>query len=430
MHCVRTLVWGVVVAGLALPSSLFAAPPALIPYVGHLTTDGGAPFDGAANFVVTLHADANTSDVLWGPEAHNAIAVEAGIASFVLGSLQTFSPGLFASGALWLEVTVDGTTLSPRQQLLSVPFALQSADAERLGGVLPEDYLLAGGDADVTSITVDAGIQLGNDTATCDASKAGTIRWTSTAFEGCDGNDWVALGASNGTGSTQASAGATCKAILDAGNADGDKVYWVDPNGGGTTDAFRVYCDMSGGGWMMALHYVAGAHTLSSGTGSIATDNFMYCDETTSCAKGFDASRNPPGPTFRGNLDLRAAALPAASFTQFKVQCDSDTHTFSNNSMTFEDNDGNKEFVDATHWWHTGISNVTRWRSSHYACGVGLSAANGTHADFGYCTDGDASGSNGGTVAGLSIWNDVVYINCGAHGGGGELGSDYRIWIR
>jgi hypothetical protein len=50
-------------------------------------------------------------------------------------------------------------------------------------------------------------------------------------------------------GETQATAGITCKDILDNGCNVRDGIYWIDPNGGSKSDAFEVYCDMTGGGW-------------------------------------------------------------------------------------------------------------------------------------------------------------------------------------
>ena len=50
-------------------------------------------------------------------------------------------------------------------------------------------------------------------------------------------------------GETQATAGTTCKQILDNACLPRDGVYWINPDGGSTANAFEVYCDMSGGGW-------------------------------------------------------------------------------------------------------------------------------------------------------------------------------------
>jgi len=50
-------------------------------------------------------------------------------------------------------------------------------------------------------------------------------------------------------GETQATAGTTCKQILDNSCLARDGVYWINPDGGSTDNAFEVYCDMSSGGW-------------------------------------------------------------------------------------------------------------------------------------------------------------------------------------
>jgi len=50
---------------------------------------------------------------------------------------------------------------------------------------------------------------------------------------------------------TQATAGTTCKQILDIGCDVTSGMYWINPDGGSTANAFEVYCDMTsgGGGW-------------------------------------------------------------------------------------------------------------------------------------------------------------------------------------
>ncbi len=51
-----------------------------------------------------------------------------------------------------------------------------------------------GSAAPASKLDVAGGVKVSNDASACTAAKAGTIRWTGTAFQGCDGKAWVSLG--------------------------------------------------------------------------------------------------------------------------------------------------------------------------------------------------------------------------------------------
>ena len=96
-------------------------------------------------------------------------------------------------------------------------------------------------------------VQIGNDVGACNGGRSGTLRWTGAAVQVCDGTAWKDLGAAGGSGGSQTAAGLSCEDILTAGASTGDGVYWIDPNGGSSSDAFQVWCDMTtdGGGWTL-----------------------------------------------------------------------------------------------------------------------------------------------------------------------------------
>ncbi|WP_158247324.1 MopE-related protein [Geothermobacter hydrogeniphilus] len=107
-----------------ITATVFAAPN-LVNYQGVLTDSSGAPVTNAGQAMTFRLYDAPTAGkLLW--EETRAVAVQNGSYSLLLGSVTPFPADLFQSDGLWLEIIVGGEVLGSRQQLASVPYALQA----------------------------------------------------------------------------------------------------------------------------------------------------------------------------------------------------------------------------------------------------------------------------------------------------------------
>jgi hypothetical protein len=93
-------------------------------YQGRLADNAGAPLDGSYGMSFALYDAASAGNLVWGPEVHDAVPVNDGLFSVGLGSRTTGGiPTTTWNGDRYLEITVGGETLSPRELIRSVPIA-------------------------------------------------------------------------------------------------------------------------------------------------------------------------------------------------------------------------------------------------------------------------------------------------------------------
>ena len=161
-----TIIRGLVAAlafGLLLPQ---AAPAQLtlgtsFNYQGKLAS-GGAPVTGTADLQFSLWDAEQNGGLVGSTVAINNAAVTNGLFSVNLD----FGQAVFDGRALWVEIAVRSpagsgsfTTLSPRQQLMATPYALQTrglfVDASvnlGVGTTSPTQKLTVGGDAIIKGV--------------------------------------------------------------------------------------------------------------------------------------------------------------------------------------------------------------------------------------------------------------------------------------
>ncbi len=115
---------------LAAPSAAEAGAEQTISYQGRLTDDSGSPVpDATYPIAFALHADSLGGDPLWSES--DVVTTVNGLFSHLLGSTEPLPTTLFEQhGRLFLEISIDGTPMTPRTRLSSVPYAQRAANLE------------------------------------------------------------------------------------------------------------------------------------------------------------------------------------------------------------------------------------------------------------------------------------------------------------
>jgi hypothetical protein len=125
---------------LSLFASSAIAQPMQMAFTGNLS-NSGAPTTGPHDFTFTLYDAATQGTSTW-TETQTALNVNEGVVITTLGANTALTLAVLNGDPRYLEVTVDGTVLSPRLAVTSVPYAIRALAANTaatLGTLMPSD---------------------------------------------------------------------------------------------------------------------------------------------------------------------------------------------------------------------------------------------------------------------------------------------------
>ncbi len=138
--------------------------PRMINYQGLLVDEQTrAPLPGEHTLRFRIYDAVSGGSMLWSEE-QQVTADAMGVVSVIVGSGSTI--GIPFDAPCWLEVEVDGEILSPRRQMVSVPYAFRAMNADNadsLGGIHSGDYIVEGEIGVVTSAMIADGSGSGLD---------------------------------------------------------------------------------------------------------------------------------------------------------------------------------------------------------------------------------------------------------------------------
>jgi len=103
----------------------YAPVPQKINYQGKITIDGQIPPNQNYSMTFSIYDALTEGTQLW--TENQTVYVENGVFSVLLGDFTLIPFGVFNGDTRYLQVTVNGTPLTPRKEMVSVPYALRSS---------------------------------------------------------------------------------------------------------------------------------------------------------------------------------------------------------------------------------------------------------------------------------------------------------------
>lgn len=164
--------------------------PRLIHYQGRLLAVNGEPINGTPDMTVAIYTNPTIGASVFTQHV-GAVVVQDGMFEFSFGGESSPLAEALAHPGCWLELTVDGSPLSPRQRLVSAPYALHVLNAVL---VSDETALGAGASAKLEGAAVGADAVADTGGAALGASAAADFFGSALGYETLAFNVGTAVG--------------------------------------------------------------------------------------------------------------------------------------------------------------------------------------------------------------------------------------------
>ncbi len=130
-----------------LPALASAQVPGVVGYQGRLLRADGTPESGSQSIGFALYASATDTNSLWNET--QTLGLSDGYYATFLGSTTQFGSSVWTGADRYLEITVGGVALSPRQRVASIPYALVAGNIK--GGTVDASSISVGGNTVIDS---------------------------------------------------------------------------------------------------------------------------------------------------------------------------------------------------------------------------------------------------------------------------------------
>ena len=242
-------------------STPVASVPRLVKFSVVVKDIQGKPRSGPLSLTFSIYADQEGGEPLWSETQKLNVTFE-GHYEVLLGASTSggLPPDLFSNPASsakvadqtqgrWLGIQIaDEPEQSPRVLLVSVPYALKAADAEKLGGRAASEFVLAD-----QLKTPDGLAALGlSGTLTANATNPASQTGTGTKQGPNSSKQQAFIGTAAGGSNLQALSGTTMQFTYSFLDGNTDLPSWLDVqsiyvNRGAPFHISEVYCEINGG---------------------------------------------------------------------------------------------------------------------------------------------------------------------------------------